>query len=127
MTERRRFCQRRGHDTEATGRYSTGTCAECSRETARQWHVDNPGRIWARNLGRYGITADDYAAMMESQGGLCRVCRKPPSRTRLAVDHNHETGTIRGLLCQNCNRGLGLLGDDPALMRALADYVESAP
>lgn len=127
MVAPRRFCARAGHDTTVTGRYASGSCAECSRKTSRQWHYNNPGRIWARNLSRYGMTAEDYAALSDAQGGVCAVCGRPPSRTRLAVDHDHETGRVRGLLCQHCNRGLGLLGDDPTLMRKLAAYVEAAP
>lgn len=127
MTERRRFCKRKGHDTELTGRYSTGSCAECGRETSRQWNVDNPGRIRARNIQRlYGLTRAEYDAMVIAQGGVCAVCGRGPQRTELCIDHDHETGRVRGLLCQHCNRGLGLLGDDATLMRKLADYVDAA-
>ncbi len=56
------------------------------------------------NLRRkFGITREDYDAMFLAQGGLCAICRKPGGRRRLAVDHNHVTGEVRGLLCNGCN------------------------
>ena len=79
---------------------------------------------------RFGITAERYAEMVEAQGGLCAICGKPECETRngkvkaLAVDHDHESGRIRGLLCVACNTGLGKLGDDPVVLRKAAAYVE---
>lgn len=62
--------------------------------------------------------------MLADQGGLCAICRQPERTARnqvLAVDHDHSTGEVRGLLCSHCNRAVGLLADDPArLIRALA-------
>lgn len=52
----------------------------------------------------YGITTEDYNRILEEQNGKCAVCGKPPKTTRLAVDHCHKTGKIRGLLCSYCNR-----------------------
>jgi hypothetical protein len=70
---------------------------------------------------RYGITADDADAMFESQDGLCAICRIWPAEH---VDHDHETGAVRQLLCFNCNGGLGQFKDDPDVLRAAAEYVE---
>jgi Autographiviridae endonuclease VII len=58
---------------------------------------------------RYGITSQEYAVWFVMQDGSCGSCGK--SGERLVVDHDHETGKIRGLLCQACNKGIGLLGD----------------
>lgn len=55
----------------------------------------------------YGITQSEYELMLAQQGGVCALCGSPPKRYRLAVDHDHETGKIRGLLCTPCNRWLG--------------------
>jgi hypothetical protein len=71
---------------------------------------------------RYGITAADADAMLAAQGGLCGLCRAAPAAH---VDHDHETGAVRDLLCFNCNGGLGQFRDDPALLRAAARYVEA--
>ena len=70
---------------------------------------------------RYGITAAEADAMLVAQGGLCSICRTAPAGH---VDHDHETGAVRALLCFNCNGGLGQFRDDPAVLRAAADYVE---
>ncbi len=71
---------------------------------------------------RYGITAGDADAMLAAQDGLCAICRAAPAAH---VDHDHETGAVRALLCFNCNGGLGQFKDDPAVLRAAADYVEA--
>jgi hypothetical protein len=70
---------------------------------------------------RYGITAADADAMLAAQGGVCAICQTAPAAH---VDHDHETGAVRALLCFNCNGGLGQFRDDPAVLRAAADYVE---
>ena len=82
----------------------------------------------ARLRYRYGIEIAEYDAMLEAQGGLCAICRLPPDGTsrggRLFVDHCHETGKIRGLLCNKCNLAVGYLGSESALLRA-AEYVRN--
>ncbi|MGY1810474.1 endonuclease VII domain-containing protein [Blastococcus sp. SYSU D00669] len=70
---------------------------------------------------RYGISAQEADLMLEAQGGLCAICELAPAAH---VDHDHETGAVRQLLCFNCNGGLGQFKDDPAVMRAAAAYVE---
>lgn len=66
---------------------------------------------WHRKKS-YGISAENYAGMLEEQGGVCQICRKTNADgRRLSVDHNHETGVIRGLLCTKCNLGLGYFND----------------
>ena len=59
--------------------------------------------------------------MLAAQGGLCAICRNAPAAH---VDHDHDTGEVRELLCFNCNGGLGQFKDDPEVLRAAADYVE---
>ncbi|MCZ2816225.1 endonuclease VII domain-containing protein [Modestobacter sp. VKM Ac-2984] len=71
---------------------------------------------------RYGITAVEADAMLADQGGLCAICAKAPAAH---VDHDHDSGAVRSLLCFNCNGGLGQFKDDPALLRVAARYVES--
>jgi len=75
----------------------------------------------------FGITADDVDALIEKQGGVCIICGRTP--TRLAswhVDHCHETGAVRGMLCIDCNQGIGKFHEDPDRLRAAADYLEGA-
>src|SRR5690606_5587543 len=119
-------------------------CKECQGETQRAWQKARPGyatdqtRKWrerhpgaatiinkrASLLREYGITLDDYFAMLERQGGVCAICHQEcQTRNSLAVDHCHETGRVRGLLCNRCNRALGLLRDDPEVIRRAASYL----
>jgi hypothetical protein len=72
----------------------------------------------------YGMTEADYEALLSTQGGTCAICRTPPTGgRRLHVDHDHEDGAVRGLLCSNCNRGIGYLRDDVANLLAAANYL----
>jgi hypothetical protein len=72
---------------------------------------------------RYGLTLADYDALLAEQGGVCAICRSPPTSIRLAVDHCHATGTVRGLLCTNCNQAIGKLNDSPELLRSAINYL----
>ena len=80
------------------------------------------------NLKQYGINVDDYERMLAEQGGVCAACGQKETAYNqhgphdLAVDHDHETGVVRGLLCMRCNRALGLLGDNADRVQALAEY-----
>ena len=72
----------------------------------------------------FGISADDFDALLAQQGGGCAICRKRPERdASLHLDHCHATGAIRGILCLSCNQGLGLFGDDVALLDAASRYL----
>lgn len=78
-------------------------------------------------MTNFGISLRDYEAMLEAQGGGCAVCGAKSSGGRwesLPVDHCHETGKIRGILCLHCNTGLGHFSDDPARVRDALAYLE---
>lgn len=70
---------------------------------------------------KYGITAEDYEAMVAAQRGRCPVCKEQPDR--LVVDHCHRTGKVRALLCDRCNRLLGVADDDPQLLKAAVGFL----
>lgn len=73
----------------------------------------------------YNITPEQYFVMLAAQAGVCAICHRPPTNGRdWHVDHNHETGQVRALLCGRCNTAIGQFRDDPALCRAAADYLE---
>lgn len=73
---------------------------------------------------QFGITLDEYRAKESEQEGKCAICGCAcPTGRSLAVDHNHETGEVRGLLCANCNRAIGLLKEDPDRLLAAAAYL----
>ena len=94
--------------------------------------VERVRRERARTVSRYGISLPEYDRMQERQEGVCAICRRA-ERSRLkyggtlrslAVDHCHRTNKVRGLLCSSCNRGIAKFGDDPAILRAAAAYLE---
>lgn len=76
----------------------------------------------------YGITADDYDSLLAAQGGRCAICRAQPKSKRLAVDHDHKSGAVRGLLCSRCNHDLmGSAWDSMAMATALWHYMNTPP
>lgn len=77
----------------------------------------------------YGITIEAYNLLLEWQGGVCYICRKPSRVRRLAVDHDHKTGKVRGLLCRRCNREiLGYFANDQVdVFQRAIDYLTEPP
>jgi hypothetical protein len=74
----------------------------------------------------YGVDVEKYAQMMEDQGEACAICDAPFTPENLAhIDHCHDSGKVRGLLCNNCNNGIGRFKDDVARLRAAISYLES--
>lgn len=75
----------------------------------------------------HGMTVEKYNQLLKKQGGVCAVCKEPESfrKQRLSTDHCHKSHRFRGLLCNACNRGLGLFRDNPEALRAAADYLEN--
>ena len=96
-------------------------CKPCHNARGRQALEKVGGSRTYHLTRRYGITAAEADHMLRRQDGLCAICRSAPAAH---VDHDHETSAVRALLCFNCNGGLGQFKDDPAVLRAAADYVE---
>lgn len=116
---------------------------EAQRENNRRYRQAHPDLLRERskasydfrdqkNRGlkrKYGITLVEFEAMTIAQEGRCAICHEepgmPPRGTSptLYVDHDHDTGSVRGLLCHDCNRALGGFKDDPVRLRAAADYL----
>ncbi len=79
-------------------------------------------------LNTYGITGEQYEALLAHQGGVCFICQKKPLSKRLAVDHDHTDGWVRGLLCRRCNhRLLGSAHDGTAILLRAVDYLNNPP
>jgi len=84
---------------------------------------------WDRYLKRnYGITASERQQMLDAQNGECAICgiRESKCKKRHAVDHCHETGKIRGILCTNCNSAIGKLQDNTELLKKAIAYLEKS-
>lgn len=102
----------------------------CSKPCAVKYQNSKKtsARIRASDLKRhYGITVAEFEQILAVQGGGCAICGRDGSTSPggiLHVDHCHQGGHVRGLLCANCNRAIGQLGDDAARLRRAADYLE---
>jgi len=99
---------------------------EPAKRRAAEWYRANQARVRsAKDWAQYGITPEDYARMFAAQGGRCAICRtaNPGNGRRWSVDHDHETGKVRGLLCSQCNTGLGMLRDSPITLTAARAYL----
>lgn len=105
--------------------------SEGRAEYGRAWRRENAEKYKDKTLkSDFGISIDQYNEMLLSQKGCCAICNHPETASRsgkikaLAVDHCHETGNIRSLLCSTCNVGLGAYKDKPELLRQAAEYIE---
>jgi hypothetical protein len=119
---------------QARERYQRDPGAAAAK--VQKWRKEHPDQ-WAliqranRLKRKYGLSLDDYDRLLTSQGGRCAICGSTDPKTTkgqarfgdFAVDHDHKTGKVRGLLCGHCNTGLGLFRDDPNHLEAALRYL----
>ena len=100
---------------------------EVKKKSDKAYYSRNKDAVWERNLRlKYGFDVARYQAMVLQQRGVCAICGAPPQRRRLDVDHDHKTKVVRGLLCEQCNRGIGKLQDSPEIIGRAIRYLERA-
>jgi hypothetical protein len=129
----------------AKGRRSSDPEArEKALEAERAWRARNPDKVQRKNAANYtrfktsrrrcqlrrnyGLSLEDYEAMLVAQGGVCAICGDSspgPVQKHFAVDHDHDSGKIRGLLCFPCNTGIGGLRDDVLLVEKALSYLKA--
>ena len=107
---------------------------EVERLKKSTWRKNNPNKVENQNrrdnLKTYGLSIEDWNVLFSKQKGLCAICNQPETVLlkgkikRLAVDHCHTTGKVRALLCAKCNKAIGLMKDQPELLRQAAQYLE---
>ena len=142
---------RRGHLSKRTA--LRDTCLECNAMASRKYkNTEKAATVYATRVKRlkesgewtrgntsrllkheYGITLAEYEVLFTKQNGVCAICERPEKTIdkkqnkarRLAVDHCHSTNKIRGLLCFECNTGIGKFGDNPQLIERAANYVRN--
>lgn len=123
--------------TMQKGRLRT-ICKECRRIESREWYENNKEK--KRQLSHayrhikkdqdlrkgYGISLEEFNAKLAEQNHSCKICgaHQQTLKRSLCVDHCHKTGTIRGLLCDLCNRSLGLLKDNKEILKKAVAYLE---
>lgn len=98
----------------------------------RAYREANLERLQLAEIERkYGLARGQYQRLFESQGGVCAICRRAETfdrkgyrRARLSVDHDHATGLVRGLLCMDCNRAIGLFRDDIDVLEGAIAYLQ---
>lgn len=107
-------------------------CKDCSKAYQREYRRKRYAESqeyrdhcrFVYKLKKYGITREQYETQLALQGGVCAICRQPDtSKKGYHVDHDHETGVVRGILCTTCNSGLGHFKDDPTILAAAIDYL----
>ncbi len=111
-------------------------CKTCTTRENLAWRKANPEkhRLTFRRVNhrsnlrlRFGITIEQFDAIYAACDGKCAICRKPETRgRRLSLDHDHETGELRGFLCSRCNLLIGNAKDDPVVLERAAVYVRTA-
>lgn len=112
---------------------------EAHRRASRRYYQRNyqrrPMQIKASRDGhlrrKYGISTDDYNRLLKEQGGVCAICKNPERvldnrgrKRRLAVDHDHDTFVVRGLLCYACNTGIGALKESVLVLESAIEYLQ---
>lgn len=118
------------------------TCKKCEQLRAANKTASVKRALYERHRERqleryrekaYGVTPERYQEMVASQNGVCAICEQPETTRnkrgevrQLAVDHDHETGAIRGLLCASCNCALGYMKDDQSRLLAAVRYLEGS-
>ena len=108
-------------------------CNRCMNERTREWIARNPekykGMHRKSNLKiYYGLTVEEYNTLLEQQNSCCAICgvHCDSQKKKLHVDHDHESGQIRGLLCSHCNLALGTFRDNPEIFKRFVDYLTRA-
>ena len=106
-------------------------CRKCATEVRKNSkpyrYIDKEREREIQYKYKYGITSEMFESLWNNQSGLCAICCKVLRKADrgYAIDHNHETKKVRGLLCNQCNTGLGLLQDNPDILRSALDYLQT--
>jgi hypothetical protein len=123
------------HSSQAGRQRQRGSyCKPCRLAYRRAWNARRYEQNRDADLrARYGIGMAEYRALYDAQGGVCAICGGAETLRStlgkdltLAVDHDHETGAVRALLCRRCNQGLGMFRHSPALLQTAIAYLGGA-
>lgn len=118
-------------EEEKINKYCCGDCRRAYERKRWAWTSEITKRRWYLKK-KYGLSVEDYQTLFDKQDGKCACCstrlnivKSNNGHDTACVDHNHKTGKVRGLLCNHCNRALGLLKEDAEVMKKLISYLET--
>lgn len=108
------------------GRKLCSACKPCTAARNKEWRDSNKDKL--RDIAyknKFGISLEEYEAKLETQNNCCAVCGVSQDKVsmRFAVDHNHTTGAVRGLLCGQCNVAIGMAKEDIAILASMISYL----
>lgn len=100
------------------------------RQQKKEYWINHPEKARKWKLNPYykkykNFSLQKYDELFALQNGVCAICQNPEKQKRLAVDHCHTSNEVRGLLCQKCNRGIGLFNDNPGLLERAKNYLST--
>jgi len=130
--EKPSICEEHGREKNRDNYYTCDICAnERHRKKYKEDITERRTKAVLQQLKHTNLTREMYEEMFEKQKGLCEICNRPETRkgasgdvSRLAVDHCHRSLKIRGLLCHDCNTGLGKFYDDITLLKKAIEYLK---
>lgn len=120
----------KSYNKKVNKQYYRLNCIPCENKRSKEYHKLNKEKRRLQNRdwnlqNKFGITAVDYDNMLLKQNGVCKICKKTNSDRGLSVDHDHDTGVVRGLLCNKCNTGLGQFDDSIEMLELAIKYLRS--
>lgn len=101
---------------------------ERSRENSKRYQREHPDQLFKWQLKKYGLTLEDHIKLVERSGNKCEICGSDnlySGKTRLSIDHDHDSGKVRGLLCNNCNLGIGHFEHKEELLMSAIKYLKT--
>jgi hypothetical protein len=122
-------CKSCGQEHEQSSRQIQRNAASRKCENFKPHNYTGIAKDDALIRRTYGITLEQYQELLISQNNGCAICGRTeePDGRRLAIDHDHQTGDVRGVLCNNCNNGLGSFSDNIEQMLKAIDYLKNPP
>jgi len=118
---------KRGHDPKLYIALPSGVfiCFGCKHENTARYRAANRKRINLKGkVARYHMSIEEYEGLFHSQDGRCCICKCLLEEGHFRIDHNHKSGKVRGLLCNSCNSGIGLLKDSPEILLSALEYLK---
>ncbi|CAB5219355.1 Recombination endonuclease VII [uncultured Caudovirales phage] len=111
--------------TDEKGRRTNKSCKQCHKDACKaRWHSRDWLDKWASRNYKYNVSKEFLIALYKKQEGKCVICNQEPSTARgLHIDHCHETGEVRGLLCHGCNTGIGHLKENEKILLNAIKYL----